>query len=93
MLTFMISVTALTALLAVIWACLRLVEINDKLRYHEYSLNLAFYNDLIAHTNSLESISEEQEFNISVLQDQLSEQARSMGLEFVPFHRPKDITD
>lgn len=79
---------AVGAFLSTIWAWLSIREINHQLKFIDYLLNLSFYNDFVIQLRGSSEISKESEFQLALLQDQLTKQAQSIGVEFKPFQRP-----
>lgn len=84
---------AVSSLLWLVYFHLAVREIRDDMMYLNYSVNLAFYNDMVAHINGKPDVTPEEELNLVMMQENLTRQAEAIGLEFSPFQRPKSLSD
>lgn len=77
-------------LLVMVWCVLRTLESEVKEQLLEYSVGVAMYNDAVQSMAGRE-VTVEEELSITAMQERLSQQAKDMGLSYVPFQRPKGV--
>lgn len=87
MLTWIAIALGVLNSLAVVWCVLATLDMRSREKYIEYALGIAFYNDTVQATSG-RPLSPEEEWGIVEMQTVLAEQAKDIGLQFVPFDRP-----
>lgn len=86
-----LSVICALLLLSVGWLTLTSAELRERMEFIDYSLNLSFYNDYIQNLNIKDELTPEEDFKIINMQEELINQARSLGFDIPHFQRPKGL--